>query len=857
MKSKISLLVAICFALLLFPNGLGSLADKSKNPPNTYSVSANISGADILVDGELSGKVTPAKVDADSVDAITVSLRGYTAAYSADGTTVTAELTPELVPLGSSSRKITVTTEADSEDPLDGLISLREAVALAMADTSEDWIVIDFADDVNTLSIDYSIVINKRGRITIDGGGDVTVPPCGWEGSIKPLAANLRFANLFFDGIQNGTCLSLRPVGNEVAAMHIDELHILGCTFLNHWEVGVTTCVSYGCGGTAYGSDYTVNYKNLTFSGNTFNRTRLFSFAAAGDGDYNVIDGYYILANRFIDGGIGMLAGDAHTQYVFGDPRMGYCEYNILKNVLVSGNTITMTENTLAVYESLIGVGTANLGNSNNLVEYVEIRNNITRIEGGESNMLSAIGICNAAVHDTVNAERTHHTDNNIMRYVSIHDNDFELGGGREFSVNNVNAGEGYQYGSNNTMEHIEIYGNSIKASHGVMITNFYKQSKSADCLNNNMSDIRFEDNRLSATEENYWDVGLLVAGTSIGNHGQTAVAYPNYSGEFCNVTVKGNEISGYGCGILCAASAGDYGSGASISDVTIEDNDITTANYNPYPEMDVGIMVAASALQTHSDPNNTSESPFQPSNRNCSVDDVAVKNNTIHARLGIMVCANQIDNLGEGVSTGNSVNGVEISGNSVVLRTPDTGEESLNFPAILLASAVDCWDRLAGAVSDASVDYSASEYLSGNVVTAAVLSNNSISGFSIGEMSLNNPLTAAAADWDLLGGGLYRLRSNPSNLGGIYLYSNTPLPTSTPTPTPTPTPTVGSIRGDANNSGSVDAADASHILRHIVRLVAESEINLAMSDVNDSGDVTAADASIILRWIVRLELTL
>ncbi len=92
---------------------------------------------------------------------------------------------------------------------------------------------------------------------------------------------------------------------------------------------------------------------------------------------------------------------------------------------------------------------------------------------------------------------------------------------------------------------------------------------------------------------------------------------------------------------------------------------------------------------------------------------------------------------------------------------------------------------------------------------------------------------------------------------------SPSPTPTSTPTPTPTPTlkptavPPVGSIRGDANNSGSVDASDASHILRHVVRLVAESEINLAMSDVDNSGGVTAADASKILRWIVRLELTL
>lgn len=60
-------------------------------------------------------------------------------------------------------------------------------------------------------------------------------------------------------------------------------------------------------------------------------------------------------------------------------------------------------------------------------------------------------------------------------------------------------------------------------------------------------------------------------------------------------------------------------------------------------------------------------------------------------------------------------------------------------------------------------------------------------------------------------------------------------------------------IRGDADSSGEVNAADASHILRNVVKLVPDSEIDKTAADVDNSGSVTAADASIILRYIVRL----
>ena len=765
----------------------------------TFHVTSNISGVDIYVDGVFTDKVTPADVDVQSAAAVTLSLRGYaTTAAAVENNSINFTLAAELVPSGCSSHTLTVTTEDDSVDANDSVLSLREAVQLAMADTSEDWIVIDFADDVIHPAIYASIVINERGKITINGGGDVVVPSYGWEGAIKPLTANLRIVDLIFDGNSQNTCLSLRPVGDEVAALHIDELYILGCTFLDTCQVGVTTCVPYGRGGTDYGSDYTVNYKDLTFAGNSFQKTRLFSFAAAGDGDYNVIDGYYVLANQFVDGGIGMLAADAHTGYVYGDTNMAYCEYNILKNVLVSGNTITMTENTPAVYEALLGIGTANLGNSNNLVEYVEVRNNTTRITGGDKNMYSAVSITNAAVADVGNdkysvAERTHSTSNNTMRYVSVHNNDLALGNGREFAVCNVSAGEGCQYGSDNTMEHIDILNNSIYAAHGVVIANFVKTAKSCDCLNNTLSSVRFEGNTLYADTELYWDVGLLVAGTQISNHGQQAVAYPNYAGTFSDVTISNNDISGYGYGILCAGSAGDYGVGANVSDISIDHNRITTANYNSYAEVDVGILVAGSALQTHSDPADPEGSPLQPSNKDCSVTNVTLRDNSITARLGILVCGNEIENLGDGVSTGNSVNGVTLSGNSVTLRTLKTGEQGLNLPAVLFAGAVDYWGRLASAVSNETVAYSVPAYLKGNVVTDVSLADTTIVGFAVGVLRCETIDTAQLNAWEHLGDGTYRLKDSGTNLSDVYTYLSVPLYTATPTPvvTATPTPTA------------------------------------------------------------------
>ncbi|MDD3401432.1 MAG: hypothetical protein PHT58_07400 [Eubacteriales bacterium] len=57
-----------------------------------------------------------------------------------------------------------------------------------------------------------------------------------------------------------------------------------------------------------------------------------------------------------------------------------------------------------------------------------------------------------------------------------------------------------------------------------------------------------------------------------------------------------------------------------------------------------------------------------------------------------------------------------------------------------------------------------------------------------------------------------------------LLLGSSMPTPTHTPTHTPKPTPfyQLGLILGDANRNREVDASDAAHILRWIVKIIPE-----------------------------------
>ena len=59
-----------------------------------------------------------------------------------------------------------------------------------------------------------------------------------------------------------------------------------------------------------------------------------------------------------------------------------------------------------------------------------------------------------------------------------------------------------------------------------------------------------------------------------------------------------------------------------------------------------------------------------------------------------------------------------------------------------------------------------------------------------------------------------------------------------------------GSIPGDANNDGAVDALDARLVLRWTAGLAAADEIDLGVTDVDGSGTTDALDAALILRYV-------
>lgn len=89
-----------------------------------------------------------------------------------------------------------------------------------------------------------------------------------------------------------------------------------------------------------------------------------------------------------------------------------------------------------------------------------------------------------------------------------------------------------------------------------------------------------------------------------------------------------------------------------------------------------------------------------------------------------------------------------------------------------------------------------------------------------------------------------------PPSSGGPIITAP-PTPTSKPTPTPTPEPNPS--LGDVNLDGYITAADASLILRYIVKLQTLTELQKKNADVTFDNDITAADASRILRHIVKL----
>ena len=760
MKAKRFFALLLCLVLLL-----GTVPAVANAAESTISVTCNINGADVYVDNVLTG-VTPLTNYAVNSGSHTVEVKlpGYiSATKTMSSGSFTANLQPELYPAEYAGKVTYLTVDNDS-------LYLEDAVARAMADKSDTWYVISFAQGITSATLSQTLNIDRRGKLTIDGGGTVAISKTCPECAVNVICADVRLTGLIFDGSNdfsgNRNMLSLRlPEDYIDEAYHMDRIYITGCRISHTFEVGVATCGDYGHAAKGYDMPGTANFHDLVFSGNTFDRAGLFSFAGAGDEDYNVIDGYYICGNTFTDGGIGMLAGDAHTWYVYdGTPevivpeKLAFCEYNILRNVLVSGNSITMTENAPYEYTNIIMISCANLGNSHNLTENVEIRHNTSRLTGGDKNQFSSVSVSGTSVSDSYEEGKHYnqfvkpgmeHTDDNTIRNVYVHDNDFQLGAEREFQVHNMDVHEGEQCGKNNTMENIRIENNIIDAYCGVRICNYQGDTDSGLCENNLMHHITFTGNTLSRTGKRFGDEGVLVAGSYINQYRHDDPPAPDYRGSMYDVTVKDNTITNYQYGVLVCAAAGDYANGISLSQVNVEGNHIVNCNYNTYPIVDFGIAVAGSALQ-----GNTNDRPHR-ANRNCTVSNVTVKDNDITAGCGICTAGLLVtENFKTYPSTGNAAKNVTITGNTCTHRT-FTENNGQQCPGIVTADIVEAWNKL-GESTDASGK-------TGNLLTIAggseaksiTLSNNTCTGFVTGQEILHDLTTLSGSDgWQWVADG-------------------------------------------------------------------------------------------------------
>lgn len=840
MKKLAAIILIAAFICGIFPAAASAQA-------GTLTVSCNISGADVYIDGTLAG-VTPFAANvSEAAHTVSVSLPGY-ATYTdtlTGAATVSATLTPELFP-ADAAENVKYVTVTDA-------YSLETAVNDVMNDATDAWYVINFAEGMTQAYIyDESLALEKRGRFTINGEGHVQIARNSesWRCALNILVSDVRIIGLSFNAANNTqNALGLRPPNDNSQKYDVKNVYILDCSFTDCSGTGVSPCGAYGNAGVSYGGDRTASFANLVYAGNSFTRTGCFSFVGAGDEDYNKLDGYLLCGNTFVDGGIGMLAGDAHTWYVFGVaqdgeggyPNIAYCEYNILRNVLISGNSFTMTESAKQTYENIISISCANLGNSNNLTENVEIRHNVSRITGEEANMHSTVGISNVAVSDTYEEGKEYnqhitsgmeHTDNNILRNVSVHHNDFQLGSEREFQVYNVKTEVGEQCGKNNAMYNINIYNNKINSPCGARISNYFGNTDSGECKDNSLTNVTFSNNEVFSNVTNLFDAGILVCASYISQHGHVLDDYPLYSGTMSDIHILSNDVSGFPNGIIVSGAAGDYAKGMALWDVEVLNNTISTKNWNSWPIVDIGIAVTGACMPTPGEGANT-----HLGDMNCSLSGVTVSGNSITARTGIAVCGFLAGEAPSHPWTGNSVHAATVSDNIIYQRAFTDGNDQ-KTAGIVTADIIELWYKLGYSQKDTL------EMLAGNRISGVEVCTNTIGAEFETPTALYGGYAPSqiSQEWTWLDETPYDSSVNGEYaaklaINDLWIYK-----------TFTVKPLSG--RGDVNDDGSVTVLDALIICQYKLGRVTLSPEALERADVNVDLCVDMLDAYLICAYM-------
>ncbi len=730
----------------------------------TLILSSSPAGADIYInDIRYEQAVSPSTLElSPGTYKIELKIPGYETFTAQEVSIQSGQITslenivqlPELLP----ATVILVNSSLDNDfDPtvtietLGEVVTLRRAITAILNDASNTHFRIEFDNTVSEIQLQDWINIWSRGNFTINGDkdrngtADVTITRNSQVYEFSIAASNIRFIGLKILGTASGEdwTLGIGYSSNTPShpAFNLQNMYFLGNEFIESNSIGAGNCGVYGQAAVEYGGENSFAITNLVFAGNKFNRANLFTFAGAGDEDYSVIDGYYVVANQFINSGSGILAADAHTWYVFGENdvrgnggvpgQIKFSEYNIIKNILVSGNKLTLDQNAPLVYISPLSLTVANMGNSNNTIQDVIFRHNTVKlIDPTGQNIHSGISLVNTSIGDSQSAihyqvpENIENGDNNTLRNVLFEYNDLDFGIDIGFMIANTYSFTDavFQNGSNNLTENIVVRNNTFRTNRGMTIANYYYSNRYQTALNNNFQEITIENNQIIS------DPALVIQnddshGISIYNAFEKYPEYEYggeqfynaYGGVISKIDIKNNTIENFKNGILVTGSYGFQHNNIGVDTVNILNNTILTKPHSQY-----GIEVNGATLEGYgakpNDPNT-----YRNGSKNCFVRNVVIDGNSITSQGGIAAFGTYIDDGYSGSIAGNTIENIQIKNNAInMLNGPEVNPQFLKFP-IVIGQISDNWNGTA--IMDMDI--------LGNQAKNIVLTNNSFSGYA------------------------------------------------------------------------------------------------------------------------------
>ena len=402
---------------------LQNLLENRKVPGmGTVRVTSAPGGADVMVDGEFSGRTAPCTlILPEGEHEISLKIPGYTS--ESEIVTVAAGTEPSvekrLVPDLPEARVIAVNTEKDvsnedqdllasvTADTLPKQVSLRIAIAAVNNDPTDQMYRIEFAKNVKRIAPDRHIIYATRGNLIIngdrneDGVPDVTLSQTDWCFHFRPMK-NLYLVGLAFDG----GVVNIGPDHDESEDGTCENIYLLGCTIR-------ADLFNLAGSGKSYNGKGTVNFINFNVCGCDIGDSNLF-YTYVGNTDNSITDGLRYCANTLTkEGYLSIQVADCNTWYIYGrDTEKGnggtpgqfeICEDNIIRNILVSGNTGG---------GMVIAAGTG--GNQRNLLENMTVRNNVFTRE---------VHIRAAQMFDDSNEGNTLDTSGNTISDLCFRDN--------------------------------------------------------------------------------------------------------------------------------------------------------------------------------------------------------------------------------------------------------------------------------------------------------------------------------------------------------------------------------------------------------------------------------------------------